>query len=238
MIEITPLGDSALILRIRDGFKDAPEQTVNEVLAAMRRLKAAKIPGIIELTSAYTTVGVYFDPARVIDSGAEPDGVIDWLSEKIKGALGNSRRFRHDKADKRLLEIPVCCDSEFAFDLEQVAHHAKLSSSEVIELYCAATYYVGCLGFTPGFPFFLGLPQNLATPRRSTPRKDVPAGSVAIGGEQTGIYPLRSPGGWNVIGRTPLLLFDPQKDPPALFRTGDRVRFHLIGRDEFESLKQ
>ena len=238
MIEVTPLGDSALIVRIRDGFKDAPEQTVNEVLAAMQRLEAAKIPGIIELTSAYTTVGVYFDPVRVVDSGAKPDAVIDWLSEKINGALGTSRHFRHHKADKRLIEIPVCCDSEFAFDLEQVADHGKLSSSEVIELYCAATYYVGCIGFTPGFPFFLGLPQKLSIPRRSTPRKEIPPGSVAIGGEQTGIYPLRSPGGWNVIGRTPLRLFDPQKSPPALLRTGDRVRFRLIGRDEFESLKQ
>jgi inhibitor of KinA len=238
MIEITPLGDSALIVHIRDGFKDAPEQTVNEVLAAMRRLEAAQIPGIIELAPAYTTVAVYFDPARVIDNGAEPDGVIEWLSEKIKAALGNSRRFRPDKADKRLIEIPLCCDTEFALDLEQVAYHAKFSSREVIELYCATTYFVGCIGFTPGFPYFLGLPQKLATPRRSTPRKEVPAGSVAIGGEQTGIYPLRSPGGWNVIGRIPLPLFDPQKDPPVLLRTGDRVRFHLIGRDEFESLKQ
>ena len=93
MMEITPLGDSALIVHIRDGFKDAPEQTVNEVLAAMQRLEAAKIPGIIELTSAYTTVGVSFDPVRVVDSGAKPDAVIDWLSEKINGALGTSRRW-------------------------------------------------------------------------------------------------------------------------------------------------
>jgi inhibitor of KinA len=97
---------------------------------------------------------------------------------------------------------------------------------------------VACIGFVPGFPFLTGLPKNLATPRRDTPRKEIPPGSVGIGGAQTGIYPLRSPGGWNLIGRTPLQLFDPIKNPPALLRAGDRVRFSAITREEFDSLKQ
>jgi inhibitor of KinA len=93
---------------------------------------------------------------------------------------------------------------------------------------------VSCIGFVPGFPFLAGLPRKLATPRRATPRKEIPAGSVGIGGAQTGIYPLRSPGGWNLIGRTPVRLFDPEKSPPASLRAGDRVRFRAITREEFE----
>jgi len=236
-MEITPLGDSALIVRIRDQFQDAPEQTLDEVLAAMHQIERAQVPGIIELTPAYTTVAVYFDPIRVIDSGADPGGVVDWLTEKLKDALGDSRRRWRDKTDRRSIEIPVCCDTEFALDLEQIAHQARISPAEVLNLYCAGTYRVGCIGFTPGFPFLLGLPQKLATPRRGTPRKKVPAGSVAIGGQQTGIYPLRSPGGWNVIGRTPLRLFDPQNSPPTLLAVGDRIHFRSITRDEFERLK-
>jgi inhibitor of KinA len=236
-MEITPLGDSALIVRIRDHFKDAPEQTSNEVLATMRRIERARLPGIIELAPAYTTIAVYFNPVRVIDSGADPDGVVDWLTNKLNDTLGNWRPPKRNKANTRLIEVPICCDPEFALDLEQVASHTKLAAIDVIDLYCAGRYWVGCIGFTPGFPFFLGLAKQLATPRRASPRKEVPAGSVGIGGEQTGIYPLRSPGGWNVIGRTPLQLFDPQKDPPALFRIGDQVHFRAITRDEFEKLK-
>jgi inhibitor of KinA len=236
-MEITPLGDSALIVRIRDQFQDAPAQTLDEVLAAMHRIERAQIPGIIELAPAYTTVAVYFDPIRLIDSGADPGGVVDWLTKKLSDALGDSRRRRRDRGDRRSIEIPVCCDTEFALDLEQVAHRAELSPAEVVDLYCAGTYWVGCIGFTPGFPFLLGLPQKLATPRRDTPRKEVPAGSVAIGGKQTGIYPLRSPGGWNVIGRTPLRLFDLENSPPTLVAVGDRIHFRSITRDEFERLK-
>jgi inhibitor of KinA len=105
-----------------------------------------------------------------------------------------------------------------------------------VDLHSEAEYRVSCIGFVPGFPFLAGLPKELATPRRAAPRKEIPAGSVAIGGAQTGIYPLRSPGGWNLIGRTPLHLFDPEKTPPAFLRAGDRVRFRAITREEFEAL--
>ena len=236
-MEITPLGDSALILRMGDQLQDASEQTVNQVLGAMHRIERAQLPGIIELAPAYTTLAVYFDPVRVIDGGADPGDVVDWLTKKLNDALGKSRRLRRDKSHVRAIEVPICCDTEFALDLEQVARHAKLSPAEVVDLYCAGTYWVGCIGFTPGFPFLLGLPQKLATPRRDTPRKEVPAGSVAIGGKQTGIYPLRSPGGWNVIGRTPLRLFDPENSPPTILAVGDRIHFRGITRDEFERLK-
>jgi inhibitor of KinA len=237
MTEITPLGDCALIVRIRDSFRDAPTQTTREVLRAMRWIAAAQIPGIIELAPAYTTVAIYFDPVSLIDDGIAPDRVMEWLTEKVNHALQQAQRCWRGNPKTRSIEVPVCFDSEFAFDLDQVAQHANIPATEVANLYCAATYHVGCIGFTPGFPFLMGLPPKLATPRRASPRKEVPAGSVGIGGEQTGIYPLRSPGGWNLIGRTPLKLFDPMKSPPSLLQAGDRVRFRAIERAEFENVQ-
>jgi len=234
-MEITPLGDSALTLRVHERFKDAPKEMLNEVLNVLRRLEDAHIPGVIELAAAYTTVTVFFDPIRVINRAGEPDCVIEWLTQKIYEGLTHGKRKRYERAVARVVEIPVCYDPEFALDLDHVAQHAQMSPKEVVNLHSATDYHVNCIGFTPGFPYLAGLPEKLATPRRATPRKEIPAGSVAIGGTQSGIYPLRSPGGWNVIGRTPLRLFDPQKNPPALLRAGDRLRFQEISRQEFEA---
>ena len=235
MMEITPLGDSALIVRVRDRFEDAPEETLNEVLYVLGRLETARIPGVIELASAYTTVALFFDPVAVANAGAKSDQAFDWLAQRVRAILtGAGDPGRAGTLPARLVEIPVCYDREFAFDLDRVARHAQISPKEVIDLHSAASYRVSCVGFTPGFPFLTGLPRKLATPRQATPRKQIPAGSVAIGGAQTGIYPQQSPGGWNVIGRTPLQLFDPKKNPPTLLRAGDRVRLRLINRTEFE----
>ena len=136
----------------------------------------------------------------------------------------------------RAIEVPVCYENEFAPDLGDVAQHAGLSEEEVVRRHSSARYRVNCVGFTPGFPYLSGLPAELATPRRASPRTEIPAGSVAIGGAQTGIYPSKSPGGWNVIGRTPLRLFDHRNEPPAMLRAGDSVRFRQISREEFEQL--
>jgi inhibitor of KinA len=234
MMEITPLGDSALIVRIPGTFKDTPDKTLLRVLATMAAIEQAQIPGVMECAPAYTTVAVFFDPAEVQRSGANPGEITQWLDERIRQAVDGRGKRRGPKPGERLVEVPFCCDREFALDLPQVAVHAGLSEDEVLTLYCAGKYQVSCIGFTPGFPFLAGLPQQLAMPRRSTPRQQIPPGSVAIGAGQTGIYPLLSPGGWNIIGRTPLVLFDPHRDPPALFAPGDRVKFHLIPRSEFE----
>ena len=241
MMEIIPLGDSALIVRVRDQFEDAPEETLDQVLHILHRLREAAVPGVVELASAYTSVAVFFDPVAVAKTSGRPDEIFDWLTtqirEVINGARGR-RRARAARSDARLVEIPVCYDPEFATDLDDVARRAGLSAKEVVDLHSVAEYRVACIGFVPGFSFLAGLSKKLATPRRDTPRKEIPPGSVGIGGAQTGIYPLRSPGGWNLVGRTPLKLFDPTKNPPALLRAGDRVRFRAIRREEFESLKQ
>jgi inhibitor of KinA len=234
-MEIIPLGDSALVVRVREQFEDAPEETLDEVLRAFRLLRCAAIPGVIELAPAYTSVAVFFDPVAVLKA----NGVSDWLATRIREVVASRRRNRRKTtAGPRSLEIPVCYAPEFAPDLDDVARHTQIPATEILDLHSTAEYRVACIGFVPGFPFLAGLPKILATPRRDVPRKEIPAGSVGIGGAQTGIYPLRSPGGWNLIGRTPLKLFDPTKDPPTLLHLGDRVRFRAITREEFESLKQ
>jgi inhibitor of KinA len=235
-MEIVPLGDSALIVRVRERFEDAPEETLNEVLRAFQRIRKSAIPGVIELAPAYTSVSVFFDPNTVAKATETPDKLFDWFATRIRAAVaGGPDPGPTARSSSRSVEIPVCYDSGFAPDLEHVAEHAKISPIEVIDLHSTAEYRAACIGFVPGFPFLSGLARKLATPRRDVPRKEIPPGSVGIGGAQTGIYPLRSPGGWNLIGRTPLKLFDPTKDPPALLRAGDRVRFRAITREEFEA---
>jgi inhibitor of KinA len=239
-MEIIPLGDSALLVRVREQFEDAPEETLDEVLQVFQLLQRAAIPGVIELAPAYTGVAVFFDPVTVLKPDGAANGVFDTVATKIRNTIVPASR-RHPRrtaaSAPRLIEIPVCYDSEFGFDLDRVAEHTKLSEREIVDLHSATEYRVACIGFVPGFTFLAGLPKNLATPRRDVPRKEIPTGSVGIGGAQTGIYPSRSPGGWNLIGRTPLRLFDATKRPPTLMCPGDRVRFRAITREEFEWLE-
>ena len=241
-MQITPLGDSALIVRVRENFESAPEETLNAVLRAKRCLETAQLPGVIELAPAYTTVALFYNPSLAVEAGTPHNDIFHWYEERVREALksadgvGDPGRAQSISAES--IGIPVCYAEEFAPDLEDVARHARMSAQEVVDLHCGAEYRVHCVGFTAAFPFLGGLPANLATPRRATPRKEIPAGSVGIGGAQTGIYSVKSPGGWNIIGRTPLRLFDPLKDPPALLRAGDRVRLRAITHEEFEALKR
>jgi len=234
-MEIVPLGDSALIIRVVADFDRDPERSLDAVLAAHRSLEAAAIPGVIELAPAYSTVTVFYDPTAVLYPPSK-ENPFDCLKGKIE-AFFKLRPLKRNKAVKaRSVHIPVCYDREFAPDLDDVARATKLDPEEVIRRHARAAYRVSCVGFIAGFPFLSGLPHELATPRRSEPRKQIPAGSVAIGGAQTGIYLRISPGGWNVIGRTPLRLFDVEQEPPTVLQAGDRVRFRKISRREFDSL--
>ena len=226
-MRIEPLGDSALIVRVVDDFGRDPEGALNAVLAGLRALETAEIPGVVELAPAYTTVGVFFDPTRIES--------FDGLGASIERILSASSVEHGIKIETPLIEIPVCYDHELAPDLDDVASVSGVAAAEVIRRHSSAAYRVNCVGFIAGFPFMSGLPPELATPRRATPRKEVPAGSVGIGGAQTGIYPRTSPGGWNLIGRTPVRLFDVQRDPPTILRAGDRVRFREISREEFDA---
>ena len=139
---------------------------------------------------------------------------------------------------KRTVEIPVCYEDEFGPDLGRVLKHTGYDKEELIERHTSGRYLVYFLGFSAGFPYIGGMDESLATPRLKTPRKAVPAGSVGIAGQQTGMYPLPTPGGWNLIGRTPLPLFNRSNPKDTAIRMGDWIRFHTVGRAEFESLGQ
>ncbi len=223
-MRIEPLGDAAWLIRIAEEFD--PATSLDAVLRDVRQLEAAAIPGILEFAPSYTTIGLFLDPRRIDDP--------ERLQKQIQDAL-RSPGAPASSPSTRELEVPVCYDDDFAPDLAEVAQRAGLSVDEVIGCHSAATYRVSCVGFTPGFPYLSGLPPELATPRRASPRKEIPAGSVAIGGAQAGIYPRKSPGGWNIIGRTPVRLFDVRGEPPAMFQAGDRVRFRRISRQEFDA---
>jgi len=233
-MEIAPLGDCAVLIRVAENLEDAPESVLEHVLATHRQLAAAKIPGVIELAPAYTTVALFYDPLSAIAAGAPVENVFGWLEQRVYEAVSKKEDSSADPLNVSQIEIPVCYDSEFGFDLDEVARRAGLNPKQVVDLHSGAEYRVHCVGFIGGFPFLGGLPAKLATPRRETPRKEIPPGSIGIGGKQTGIYPIKSPGGWNIIGRTPLRLFDPQKNPPGVLRAGDRIRFRSISRGEFE----
>jgi len=226
-MRIEPLGDSALLVRLIEEFD--PDKSLDAILLGVRALERAAIPGLLEIVPAYTTLGIFLDPARI--------AAFDELKTAIERALENSLEPERSRAEMgSVIEVPVCYESEFAPDLVEVARRSGLEEEEVVRRHSSASYRVACVGFTPGFPYLSGLPPELATPRRANPRKEVPAGAVAIGGTQTGVYPRKSPGGWNIIGRTPLRLFEVERQPPAQFRAGDHVRFRRISRTEYEQL--
>ena len=224
-MKIDPLGDSALIINLADEISGS-RGLLARVLSAAETIEKAKLPGVVDVTSSYESVAVFFDLVQV-----EPD-----IEDKVRAliALAGVR----GSGKKRRVEIPVCYDEEFALDLGRVANHTSLAPDAIVALHSSAEYTVACIGFMPGFPFLAGLPQQLRVPRLESPRIKVLAGSVAIANAQAGVYPLESPGGWNVLGRTPLQLFRVTESPPTLLRPGDCVQFRRITRAEFEAAER
>ena len=230
-MDITALGDSALIIRLRETLDD-PRRALAQVLSAVETLRRAGLPGVQEITPSFVSIGVFFDPTKVEGSEEMPN---EWLSKKIEAVLKQGKGMVVKPRRARLIEIPVCYEKIFAPDLSLVAENAKMTTAEVLRLHSAPEYRVHAIGFTPGFAYLSGLSPKLTTPRRDIPRQEVPAGSVAIGGEQTGVYPQTSPGGWNIIGRSPLRFFDPHSAPPSLLQAGDHVRFRAISLAQFHA---
>src|SRR5437588_4669902 len=221
-MKVSPLGDSALTLDFADESSDRA-LLLARALSAAERLEGVNVPGLIDVTCAYESVAVFFDPARIEQH----------FEERIRALVASAGVRTPRKARK--IEIPVCYDDEFALDLARVASETFLTGDAIIALHSSTEYTVACIGFVPGFPFLAGLSDKLRVPRLESPRTKVPAGSVAIANAQAGIYPFESPGGWNVIGRTPLRLFRANENPPTLLRPGDCVRFRRITRDEFDA---
>ncbi|HEU4812648.1 MAG TPA: 5-oxoprolinase subunit PxpB [Xanthomonadaceae bacterium] len=227
---VEPLGEEALLLRVGD---EADAQTNARVHALAAALEAKRPEWVRDIVPAYATLAVFVDVLAMEDV-AEPLAMAEaW----IESTLSFPRRRESSEVppgdmdsrlrgnDGRVVEIPVRFGGDDGPDLAAVAAAGGLSEPDTVARFCAPTYQVAMLGFAPGFPYLLGLDPALAMPRLDAPRTRVPAGSVAIGGAQAGIYPREGPGGWRLLGRTPLGLFDPTRDPPALLAPGHRVRF-------------
>lgn len=216
-LRLVPCGDRALLCYLGDHLDDATNQRVHGLARALRGAH----PAVVEVTPGFHTVLVEYDPVRI-----RLENLTALVEEAAAGASGAAE-------DGRAVEIPVVYGGEYGPDLEDVAAHAGLPADQVVARHAGRPYRVYCLGFSPGFPYLGDLDPALAMPRLADPRVRVPGGSVGIGGAQTGIYPAESPGGWRLIGRTPVRLFDPGRTPPALLQPGDRVRFVPIAPEAF-----
>lgn len=211
---ILPLGDATVLVQ----FGDEIEPAVNGRVHALAALLEASPPeGLIETVPAYGTLLVHYDPLLI--SFTQMREILRGRLTQVEETAGNR------SIPRRRLEVPVRYGGGHGPDLESVAQHLHLSVGQVVRLHSERTYTVYMMGFTPGFPYMGKLDEALVMPRLETPRTRVPAGTVAIAGSQTGIYPIASPGGWRLIGWTPLRLFDPAADSPFLFAPGDEVKF-------------
>lgn len=219
-VRIVAAGDAALLIELASVIDPAVNDQAVELARSIRERDA---PGIRDVVVGYASVTVYFDPLHV-----DP---LD-LEDRIRHMADDFPRHPHVEGSP--IDVPVCYGGEFGPDLTDVAAATGLSESEVITLHCGVPYRVYVVGFMPGFAYMASVDPRLALPRRSTPRTRVPAGSVAIAAGQTGIYPVESPGGWHLLGRTQVKPYDPSRADPFLFRPGDRVRFRPITADEFE----
>ena len=234
--KIVSFGESALLIEFGKGIDPEIHRRVQ---AVTEYLDAYSLPGVIEYVSAFSSVTIFYDPLAVkkMHMGSMTEAPLSFeilaaLVTEMLTKLGNG--VNHTP---RVVEIPVCYGGEFGPDLEYVAEYNQLSAEEVIRIHAGGQYLVYMIGFAPGFPYLGGMPEAIAAPRRQSPRMSIPAGTVGIAGMQTGVYPIATPGGWQLIGKTPLALFRPDENPPTLLQSGDHIRFYPISRQEYEDYK-
>ena len=229
--KISPLGDSALLI----DFGNVIDESINKLVhAVFYQLQKDPIPGMIESVPAYSSLTIYYDVTFIRKKISVQETAFEWVSGKVKEYLSRERIHVEEKGS--FIRIPVCYEKEYGTDLDFIALLNQISIEEIIHLHTSAIYRVYMLGFLPGFAYMGMVDEKIAAPRKQFPAP-VEAGSIGIAGRQTGIYPLRSPGGWQIIGRTPLNLFDKEKENPTLFKSGDTVQFYSITKDEFENSK-
>lgn len=223
-IKFLTAGDSAIVME----FGDTIEKEINARIAAVvESLKKKNIDGILDILPTYRSILINYDPVKI--SYGEMVDTLKGLSKTNSGKQSD---------EVRLIEIPTIYGGEYGPDIDFVAEHANLSKDEVIKIHSGTDYLVYMMGFIPGFTYLGGLDERIATPRLKSPRLKIEAGSVGIAANQTGMYPLESPGGWQLIGRTPLKLFDDTKEPPVFIQAGDYIRYVPIDQKEFDRIKE
>ncbi|GGE49624.1 kinase A inhibitor [Pullulanibacillus camelliae] len=222
-----PLGEQALVISFGS---DINKETNDLVYQVYTFLKQQRAPWIIDLVPAYATLAVHFDALQLLHHHNTPYA---FVKTYIEEQLSQVSSMENAQQPHPIITIPVCYGGEFGPDLGHVATINDFSEEAVISTHSSPLYHVYMIGFSPGFPYLGGMHTDIATPRRDTPRTSVPAGSVGIAGQQTGVYPTESPGGWQIIGRTPLKLFQPESKTPIRLSMGDRIRFYPISASEF-----
>ena len=221
---ILPTGDRALAVE----FGNEIDEHINaRLMGFIRKLSDERIRGIEEFVPSFRSVLIHYNP-----------GVLSY--DRIRSIIEKtlSEPISESTHKKRIVEVPVCYDEKFGPDIAFVAEHAGISIDEVIRIHTSTPYLVYMLGFQPGFPYLGGLDERIHTPRLESPRIRLEAGSVGIGGGQTGLYPMESPGGWRIIGVTPVRCYNPEKDKPIPYMAGDHIRFKSISKEEFDDLRE
>ncbi|MFJ7754767.1 5-oxoprolinase subunit PxpB [Peribacillus muralis] len=233
--QMSPLGDSAIVLTFGNGIEYSIHKKIK---LFMELLEEEPFAGFVECVPAFTNLTVFYEPLVIYNTHKQSDEAISpyhvvrsILEEKLLDLMEDK------KLSHRTVTIPVCYGGEYGPDLEYVARYHDLTTDEVIHIHSTGEYLIYMIGFAPGFPFLGGLSEDIATPRRSSPRMKIPAGAVGIAGKQTGVYPISTPGGWQLIGQTPAKLFLPNVNPPSLLQAGDMVKFQPISEQEYKEMK-
>jgi inhibitor of KinA len=230
-VAILPLGDHAITIR----FGDTIDEDINQqALSFSNCLKQQQITGVKDIIPTYTSVTVVYD-IMTIYKYDKTISAFDYMHQQIEKALQHINEYRTETG--KIIQIPVCYDVSLGIDLKELAAQKNLSVEEIVQLHSSVTYRVYMIGFMPGFPYMGRVNDKIATPRKNSPRKNVVAGSVGIADFQTGIYPFDSPGGWNIIGQTPMMMFNTYHIETCVLKPGDKVNFVPISLREFKQLK-
>ena len=221
-LRFLPCGDSAMTVEFSGEMNESTNRQIRFVAAA---LEQKCVRGILECVPTFCSLTVYFDP--LVISARRVQKTVSRIMAGYREDAGEARR---------IFVIPVCYEGEYAPDMEDVCKLTGLTREEVISIHAGTDYLIYMLGFLPGFPYLGGMDKRIEAPRLDSPRTAIPVGAVGIGGKQTGIYPLASPGGWRLIGRTPVKVYDPEREAPIVYRAGDYIRFCPITQAEFHEI--